>query len=316
MADFQLPLPNMFDERRKYTFYAIVNTVTGKRYVGMTIDYKGRIHKHRNDLKLNKHHSEYLQYSYNKHGEQAFKFEIIERGMFTDEQAESREIYWIAEYDSYENGYNMSEGGIVPNRTPATWNGIQYGSQSECAIALGISLSALRSRLSYGYQSDDEMVGMGNYRNEPVAWNDSIYPSLAIAANELGIARDTLAWRLKQGYTRDSEVPLRGTHSSLEFEWENITYSSINEAERQTGIDNRLLGKWKARGYTCLADVPKMGWHVKRPVEWDGAIYPSRQEAASAIGVDIKTLHRWLKKGYKSFGDLSGREQMHYTHKK
>lgn len=38
-------------------------------------------------------------------------FEIIEENIDTQEKANDREIYWIAYYDSYRNGYNSTPGG-------------------------------------------------------------------------------------------------------------------------------------------------------------------------------------------------------------
>lgn len=42
-------------------------------------------------------------------------FEIIEQNIETQEQADEREIYWIAYYNSFKNGYNSTLGGDVGN---------------------------------------------------------------------------------------------------------------------------------------------------------------------------------------------------------
>lgn len=44
-----------------------------------------------------------------KYGEDNFEFAIIEECMA--EELDSREIYWINYYNSYENGYNLTKGG-------------------------------------------------------------------------------------------------------------------------------------------------------------------------------------------------------------
>ncbi len=58
--------------------YKIINIVTGDYYIGSAINFKERKRRHFKDLKKDKHHSRYLQRSYNKHGKDNFKFEILE----------------------------------------------------------------------------------------------------------------------------------------------------------------------------------------------------------------------------------------------
>jgi group I intron endonuclease len=58
--------------------YKIVNTVTGDCYVGSAVNIGDRKLKHFHQLRHNKHHSKYLQRSFNVHGEAAFVFSIIE----------------------------------------------------------------------------------------------------------------------------------------------------------------------------------------------------------------------------------------------
>jgi len=58
--------------------YQIKNKRNGKIYIGSAVNIKRRWNEHKSDLKLNKHHSAYLQNSYNKHGEHNFIFETLE----------------------------------------------------------------------------------------------------------------------------------------------------------------------------------------------------------------------------------------------
>ena len=57
--------------------YQIINTATNKIYIGSTKDFKSREWQHFNMLERNKHSSQKLQKSYNKHGKNNFKFEVI-----------------------------------------------------------------------------------------------------------------------------------------------------------------------------------------------------------------------------------------------
>lgn len=59
--------------------YRIYNIVNGKFYIGSTTwSFQKRWRTHRNQLRKNRHNNPHLQYSWNKHGESNFIFEIIE----------------------------------------------------------------------------------------------------------------------------------------------------------------------------------------------------------------------------------------------
>ncbi len=57
--------------------YKITNKISGEYYIGSTKDYRKRCLRHLNDLRNNKHHSVYLQRSFNKYGEGGFLFEVV-----------------------------------------------------------------------------------------------------------------------------------------------------------------------------------------------------------------------------------------------
>jgi len=57
--------------------YSIQNTQNGKRYIGSTVNFPGRKRVHLWMLRHNRHHSILLQRSWNKYGEDCFKFEIL-----------------------------------------------------------------------------------------------------------------------------------------------------------------------------------------------------------------------------------------------
>lgn len=59
--------------------YSIVNTVTSTIYIGSTADsFKTRWRGHRKELRANRHNNVYLQNSWNKYGENAFVFSVLE----------------------------------------------------------------------------------------------------------------------------------------------------------------------------------------------------------------------------------------------
>jgi group I intron endonuclease len=61
----------------KSGIYKIVNIVNGKFYIGSSIDINKRWVGHKRMLRKNNHDNGFLQKSWNKHGENNFKFEIV-----------------------------------------------------------------------------------------------------------------------------------------------------------------------------------------------------------------------------------------------
>ena len=90
--------------------YMIENTITGKAYIGQTVNYNKRKSEHINALKRNRHSNRYLQRSWNKHGETAFRFTRIAK--CAAEQLDELEIWYIQQFNTFApNGYNLTKGG-------------------------------------------------------------------------------------------------------------------------------------------------------------------------------------------------------------
>lgn len=91
--------------------YKITNKINGKIYVGQSIDIQRRFWQHKNELNKGTHHSEHLQNSWNKYGEQAFSFEIIEE--CTLKEIDKKEEFWISKFNTCDTklGYNLKPGG-------------------------------------------------------------------------------------------------------------------------------------------------------------------------------------------------------------
>lgn len=89
--------------------YGIFNKDTGKWYVGQAENIEARWAKHKRELKAGTHHSLKLQRSYNRHQLSSFAFIVLEE--CETSELDPREVFWINEKDSLENGYNMTAGG-------------------------------------------------------------------------------------------------------------------------------------------------------------------------------------------------------------
>lgn len=97
----------------KSVVYAIKNNENSKMYIGSTVDFPKRKREHLNSLRNNKHHSIHLQKSWNKYGENAFVFIILEE--VKDVNAlRIIEREWIDKVNSLKSnfGYNVSESTL------------------------------------------------------------------------------------------------------------------------------------------------------------------------------------------------------------
>ncbi len=97
--------------------YCIRNTISDKRYIGSSRNISNRWRVHQSRLRLNKHHSDHLQKSYNIDSSY-FVYEIIE---FVDDlsQLEIREQYWVDHYQSYKSDFGYNAVRTVSNIDPA-----------------------------------------------------------------------------------------------------------------------------------------------------------------------------------------------------
>lgn len=102
------PTPAETESAGKTGIYAIRRLASNKRYIGSaSVSLPGRWVDHRKDLRGNRHYNDYLQKAWNKYGEEAFVFEVIE--YCPPEACLDREQFWIDHYQSYDErfGYNL-----------------------------------------------------------------------------------------------------------------------------------------------------------------------------------------------------------------
>lgn len=68
----------MNEDFEKSGIYQIVNSLNEKRYIGSAKCFRVRWNQHRMRLRRGNHHARHLQYAWNKYGEDAFQFRIME----------------------------------------------------------------------------------------------------------------------------------------------------------------------------------------------------------------------------------------------
>lgn len=91
--------------------YCIENISTNKKYIGQSVDIHTRWCHHRSELKNHTHFNDYLQKSWDKYGEDDFKFYVIEYCDICE--LDDKENYYIDLYNTTDRdfGYNLKTGG-------------------------------------------------------------------------------------------------------------------------------------------------------------------------------------------------------------
>lgn len=98
--------------RKLNGIYIIRNTIDDRVYIGECTNFYKRYGRHLSQLCNNKHFNKKLQNFANKYGVDKLEFDILE---VVDDNKIDREIFYIQQYDSIKNGFNI----ILDSRTMA-----------------------------------------------------------------------------------------------------------------------------------------------------------------------------------------------------
>ena len=99
--------------------YAIENTINNKVYIGSSVDTGDRIRRHKQALRIGRHHNAHLQNAWDKYGEENFTFTPLEhckRDRLLEREQNAMDIFGVVE-----NGYNIrikAESNLGLTRTP------------------------------------------------------------------------------------------------------------------------------------------------------------------------------------------------------
>lgn len=95
--------------------YAIVHMESGRCYVGQSVCISKRWSRHRGDLRRGKHSSRHLQNCWDKYGEGAFEFLILEE--CEQRNLTEREKSWLESLDSPFNTFPAIDTPLAARRT-------------------------------------------------------------------------------------------------------------------------------------------------------------------------------------------------------
>ena len=91
--------------------YLIINIINNKKYVGKTLKtIEERFNEHKKASTKDRCKDFPLYRAFRKYGTENFKIEVLEE-VEDPLSLSDREIYWIKELDTYNNGYNATLGG-------------------------------------------------------------------------------------------------------------------------------------------------------------------------------------------------------------
>ena len=146
----------------KCYIYFIINKKNHERYVGQTTNFQRRKNEHLFKLSQNIHPNPKLQNAYNKYGLESFEIQKIQFDDISKEELDEQEVYYIKKYNSYEEGYNLTEGGTGGDTRSkldfdqfcfAYFGNLKYdGMTTRTGKYLGVDsscISAIRARKSY-----------------------------------------------------------------------------------------------------------------------------------------------------------------------
>lgn len=269
----------------KSGIYVIHNSVNGKNYVGQTESIPTRWREHRRDLRKNEHPNPHLQAAYNKYGDGAFSFFVLE--VCPVELLDEREAFWINAMRGYTDGYNLTTGGggvrgfydIHGTPVVCVSTGVEYASIASASRATGAGVKEiamccnLKARKANGLQwrfasttqeEWDELYKKrflcGDNRSVPVVCVDTgeEFPSASFAAKQIGVSKTAVlascngkrktagGFRWKYKRMPNSEYEELQNHLAEKAkDWEKRRSSILSSEERRVAARERAKKMWE-----------------------------------------------------------------------
>ena len=240
--------------------YQIRNTINNAVYIGSILkrDPHHRWLRHRTDLRGNCHHSQHLQRAWNKYGEMAFVFEVIER---VDGDVLLREQWHL---DNRKNNYlpnlNYNVCWIAGNCEGRRWSSAMRKKLSAAhkglrntpeSIAKQVATWASKCKHPYSFTAPDGNV-YSDVRNLRAFARE--HPELS--ARVLGQLHNEKI-RYCNGWTKTGcKPPLYELYSPEGYYFQGMI---LKDLCRKNGVNYKMVHKY------CLKyNKPYQGWMAKR----------------------------------------------------
>lgn len=214
--------------------YAIVCEPTGKRYIGQAANLRQRWADHRKTLRRNSHKNRYLQRAFNKYGESAFSFRVLEKcacGGLTE-----REQHWIDQY-SWGRLFNLSPAST-------STRGIKRGPVALANIRAGVKKRQLP------HWTDQRRAEMAE-RSRNRIWTPEMRARLSAATKGKKRSAESCA-RIA------AAAKLRGPHPKAVEALRLSLSNRVFTPEIRQHLSEAAVIRWrklKARGYTATPET-------------------------------------------------------------
>lgn len=181
--------------------YCIENIINGKKYIGLSRNIEQRWNEHRSKLRRGKHINIYLQRAWNKYGEDAFRFYIVE--ICDANILSEREEYYIAKERtlSHEFGYNLTNGGenaattnkmVIAYKTDKIYQSV-HDAATDCDVVDITMIAWCKKHHNFMYLDEWNSlseVEQDYWRN--FDWNAVDHARLSAAHSRENLSEDTL----------------------------------------------------------------------------------------------------------------------------
>lgn len=255
--------------------YKIRNVVNNKFYVGSTKNTKIRFQQHRRRLRRGDHHCKHLQAAWNKYGEDAFKFEVVQR-LNTWEGLEAAEDRWLEANVGKPHCYNSGRTARAP------WRGTR-GTGLHPNTGAEVHTAETKAKLSEAtkrqWETADPRTGKKHSEEAKAKISAKIQQAMAEG-------RGPVKKRSEETRRRQSES-LKGNKCAL---------GAVRSPEERAAIAERMRGNqnWLGRKHTAESRA-KMGKRVRECTS--GREFPTLSEALAAYNMKMPTLRRALVSG-------------------
>lgn len=261
---------------REPVIYKIRNVVNGKFYVGSTTNTRERFRNHRKMLRGNRHHCRHLQASWNKYGEDCFKFEVQEVVEDAAKLWEAEER-WLVEHFGQGYCYNSGRAPEAPMRGRFGSLHPSYGKpvSQEQKTAISITLKAFYA------EDPNNHPRLGKAHTEATKAKISTKVNTAIAEGRGGAFIPSEETRQKM-----SEA-LKGNQNALGYK--------RTDAEREA-IRQRTLGNQNFLGKKHTEEA-KQKMRKRVLEQTSGQIFDSLTAVLTHYQMTMPTLRRALLAG-------------------
>jgi group I intron endonuclease len=226
--------------------YKILNSVTGRYYIGSAVNFNTRKSHHFGKLRRNVHDNNYLQRAFNKYGEDSFSFIVMEYVADKSKLIE-REQYYLDNLKPCERdiGYN-----ICP--TAGNLLGYKPSKQTKEKISAGLIGNVPWNKGKKGIYSDDTLEKMAQARRGKTSWMKGKTGILSGDKNPMWGKKHSEATRTKIGEAL-KDGGFIAAHGASHYKSRRIRqlkldgcvvkeYDTMTLAATGTGITRQLIG--------------------------------------------------------------------------